>query len=77
MVRDIQKFETVPGKSVQIEAVWVIRKSAGGVTLSGRTIASEPATGDYDALAAAHSRALAKVSRDIAAAIRAEAEAKP
>jgi len=73
---DIQKFESVPRKSVQIEAVWVVRKSAGGVTLSGRTVASEPATGDYDTLAAAHSRALAKVSSDIAAAIRAEADAK-
>lgn len=74
---DIQKFESVPGKSAQIEAVWVVRKSAGGVLLSGRTIAREPATGDYDTLAAAHSRALAKVSGDIAAAIRTEAEAKP
>lgn len=72
----IQKFETVPGKSVQIEAVWVVRKSAGNVSLSGRTVASEPATGDFDALAAAHSRALAKVSRDIAAAIRSDAAVK-
>jgi uncharacterized lipoprotein YmbA len=74
---DIQKFETVPSKSVQIEALWVIRKSAGGVTLSGRTIAGEPVTGDYAALAAAHSRALAKISGDIAAALRAGAAAKP
>ena len=75
---EIQKFESVPGKSVQIDAVWlVLRKSVGGVSLSGRTIAVEPAAGDYDALAAAHSRALAKVSRDIAAAIRTEAETKP
>ena len=74
---DIQKFASVPGKSVQIEAVWIVRKSAGGVSLSGRTIASEPAPGDYEALAAAHSRALAKVSSDLAAAIRTEADAKP
>jgi hypothetical protein len=32
--------------------------------------------GQRDALAAAHSRALEKVSRDIAAVIRAEADAK-
>ena len=75
---DIQKFESVPGKSVQIEAVWVVRKTAGGVSLSGRTIASWPVPdGSFDALAAAHSRALAKMSSDIAAAIRSEAEAKP
>ena len=53
--------------------------SAGGRnSQSGHTVASEPVSDDsYDALAAAHSRALAKVSSDIAAAIRTEAEAKP
>jgi ABC-type uncharacterized transport system auxiliary subunit len=52
----------------------VVHKSAGGTAQSGRTIASEPVSGNgFDALAAAHSRALAKVSGDIAAAIRAEA----
>jgi uncharacterized protein len=74
---DIQKFESVPGKSVSIEAVWVVRKPAGGAAQSGRTIAGETvSSGDYDALAAAHSRALAKVSGDIAAAIRSAADAK-
>lgn len=73
----IQKFESVPGKSVQIEAVWAVRKSAGSVSFSGRTVAAEPAPGDFDALVAAHSRALAKVSSDIAAAIRSAAAVKP
>jgi uncharacterized lipoprotein YmbA len=69
---DIQRFESIPGKSALIEAVWTVRASAGGETRSGRTVASEPAQGEgFDALAAAHSRALAKVSGDIAAAIRA------
>ena len=45
---------------------------------SGRTVAQEAAQGDsYDALAAAHSRALAGMSGDIAAAIRAEAGKNP
>jgi uncharacterized protein len=75
---DIQRFETVPGKMVRIDALWVIRKPVGGVSLSGHTVAEEQvADGSYDALAAAHSRALAKVSGDIAAAIRSEAETKP
>jgi hypothetical protein len=57
--------------------VWVIRKSAGDVTLSGRTSANEPVKdGSYDELAAAHSRALAKVSSDIAAAIQSDAGTK-
>jgi uncharacterized protein len=76
---DIQRFESVRGKSVLVEAVWVVHRTAtGGATSSGRTVASEPVSGDsFDALAAAHSRALAKVSSDIAATIRSEADAKP
>ncbi|HBC89636.1 MAG TPA: hypothetical protein DCZ94_22080 [Lentisphaeria bacterium] len=75
---DIQKFESAPGKSVQIEAVWVIRKGAAGLPVSGRTSVTEQVTEEgFDVLAAAHSRALAKVSSDIAAAIRAEADRKP
>ena len=69
---NIQRFE-----SVTVETLWVVHKSSGGALQSGRTVASEPVTGyDYAALAAAHSRALAKVSGDIAAVIRAEADAK-
>lgn len=75
---DIQRFQTVPGKSVEIDAVWVIRKTADNTSLSGRTVAEDPVTdGQFDSLAAAHSRALAKVSTDIAAAIRADAGEKP
>ena len=52
-----------------------MRRTAGGETRSGRTVAREAVQGDgFDALAAAHSRALAKMSGDIATAIRAEAE---
>ena len=74
---DIEKFVSVPAKSAAIEAAWVIRKTGGGV-VTGITHTTEPVTAaDFDALAAAHSRALAKVSADIAAAIRAEADKKP
>lgn len=72
---DIQKFESEPGRAAQVEAVWVVRKSVGGIIFSGRTDANEPVKADgYDALAAAHSRALARISSDIAAAIRADAK---
>ncbi|MFA6292132.1 MAG: PqiC family protein [Victivallales bacterium] len=75
---DIQRFDSLPGKSVRIEAVWVVRKSAGGVPVSGRTSVSDQVTEDgFDALAAAHSRALAKLSGDIAGAIRKEVDRKP
>jgi uncharacterized protein len=72
---DVQRFESTLGKSVLVEVVWAVHPTAGGATRSGRTVAQEPVQGSgYEALAAAHSRALAQVSRDIAAAIRTEAE---
>jgi uncharacterized lipoprotein YmbA len=75
---DVQKFESVPGSAATLEAVWTVRKSVGGEIRSGRTVAREPVQGQsYDALAAAHSQALAQMSTDIAVAIRAEAEQKP
>lgn len=75
---DVQRFESTPGQGVLIDAVWVVRKSAGGDPRMGRTVASESAGGEgFEALAAAHSRALAKISGDVAAAIRAAASMKP
>ena len=74
---DVQRFESIRGDAAVVEAVWTVRKTAGGETRSGRTVAREPVQGQgFDALAAAHSRALAKMSADIAAAIRSEAEQK-
>lgn len=74
---DVQRFDSFPGKSVLVDAVWVVRRSAGGDPRMGRTVASDTVEGEgVDALAAAHSRALAKVSGDIAAAIQAAAAAK-
>jgi len=53
-----------------------VQRSASGETRSGRTTAREAVQGkDFDALAAPHSRALARVSAEIAAAMRAEAGA--
>jgi uncharacterized lipoprotein YmbA len=70
----IQQFESVPGKGVLIEAVWVVRRTSDGSTRAGHTLVREPAQGDgFDALAAAHSRAIARVSGDIAASIRGDA----
>jgi len=70
----VQRFDSIPGDAVVIDAVWTIRNVANGGTRSGRTVAREAVQGEgFEALAAAHSRALANVSGDIAAAIRAEA----
>jgi len=73
---DIQRFESLRSEAKKneaavIEAVWVVRRTTGDVAKSGRTLARESAEGDsFEALAAAHSRALAKLSGDIAEAIR-------
>jgi uncharacterized protein len=72
---DVQRFESYRGQAAEIDAVWVVRQTTNGRTRSGRTVAQEPVQGDgFDALAAAHSRALQRLSADIAAAIRAQAD---
>jgi uncharacterized protein len=74
---DVQRFDTTPGKGVTIEAAWTVRRSAGG-TKSGHVLVEEPAGAEgYDALVAAHSRALGRVSRDIAKDVQSLAVANP
>jgi uncharacterized protein len=69
---EIRNFESTPGKSAALDAVWTIRRSRDGKIESGRVSVREPlADANYDALAEAHSRAVAKLSRDIAEAVRA------
>ena len=71
---DVQRFESTPGRDVLVDAAWIVSAAAGGPPRSGRTVAREPAAGEeVAAVAAAHSRALATVSADIAKAIRDQA----
>jgi len=57
--------------------VRMVRRSTGGEPRMRRAVANEAAEGaGFEALAATHSRELAKVISDIAAAIRAEAAVK-
>jgi uncharacterized lipoprotein YmbA len=71
---NVQRFESTRNQGVLLDAVWAVHQTAHGTLRPGRTVAQEAAQGDsYDALAAAHSRALTRMSGDIAAAIRAEA----
>jgi len=68
---DVQRFDSTPGEAALVDAVWSVRATASGATRSGRSVAREVVPDkSFDALAAAHSRALANVSADIAAAIR-------
>lgn len=68
---NVQRFESVRAGSAIVDAVWAVQKTAGGPARSGRTVARETVQGEgFEALAAGHSRALATMSADIAAAIR-------
>ena len=70
---DLQRFDSTLGETVTIDALWSVRRSLNGQPKTGRSLVQEPAGGEgYDALVAAHSRALAKVSREIAEAIRSD-----
>jgi uncharacterized protein len=69
---NFQRFESTLGKGVTIDVLWNIRTASAERSQSGRSVVQEPARGDgYDAVVAAHGRALDAVSRDIAQAVRA------
>lgn len=68
---EIRNFESAPGKSASLDAVWTVRRSRDGKTETGRTSAREKVDdSSFDALAAAHSRGVARLSQDIADAVR-------
>jgi uncharacterized protein len=68
---EVQSFESAPGEAATLNAVWIVRRTRDGKTDTGRTSVREPASEKgYDALAAAHSRALGRMSQDIADVIR-------
>ena len=68
---DVQRFESILGERVTIEALWSVRGAQGGRARTGRSFVSEPAQGaDHEALAAAHGRALAQMAGELAGAIR-------
>lgn len=69
---EVRNFESTLGKSAALDAVWTVRRIKDGKTETGRTSVREAVQGDgFDALAAAHSRAVARMSEDIATAVRA------
>lgn len=69
---DVQRFDSAPGQAATLDAVWVVSRTRGAKSQTGRTTVREAAPeAGYDALAAAHSRALARLSQDIADAVRA------
>jgi hypothetical protein len=68
---EIQRFESSLDDGALIDAVWMVSGPKVGTLRTGRTVAKEPAAARTPAaLAAAHSRALEKLGRDIAAAMK-------
>ena len=67
---EVQNFQSAPGEAAMLDAVWSVRRVKDGKAETGRTTVRETVQEkSYDALAAAHSRAVARLSRDIAAAV--------
>jgi uncharacterized protein len=75
---EVQSFESALGEAATLNAVWVVHRVSDGQTQTGRTSAREAITQKgYDALVAAHSRAIDRMSQDIADTIRALDRAHP
>ena len=67
---DLQRFDSTLGDAATLEVLWTVLLPKSGKLRGGRSAVREAAGVDgYDALVAAHARALAAVSHDIAQAI--------
>lgn len=68
----VQTFASAPGEAATLDAVWTVSRAKDGRSQTGRTALREASpSGGYDGVAAAHSRALARMSRDIADSLQA------
>ena len=68
---EVRNFESAPGKYASLDAVWTVRRLKDRKTETGRTTVREQVEGEgYEPLAAAHSRGIAKMSREIADTVR-------
>ena len=75
---EVQSFDSTLGEAATLDAAWIVRRMGDGRTQTGRTTVREAVQEkSYDALAAAHSRAVARLSQDIADAVRALERAAP
>jgi uncharacterized protein len=68
---EVQRFESSLGDAATLDAVWTVARTKDGKLQSGRTTTREAAAErSFDALAAAHSRAVGRLSQDLANAVR-------
>jgi len=74
---EVRRFDSVLDDAATLEVAWTLRPSHGGEPAFGHTLVHERVDGaGYEALVAAHSRALRAVSAEIAAAIRRRQDAR-
>ncbi len=72
VVIDVVRFESAPGEAASLDAAWSVRSTRDGAARAGRTTSAEPLPDrEFATLAAAHSRAVGRLSADVADAIRA------
>lgn len=74
---DVQRFESILGQSATIDAIWTIRWVDGTQRTDRASIQEAVSDRSYDALIAAHSRALMVISQAIASTVRGSAAATP
>jgi len=73
----VLRFDSVLNEGATLEVAWTLRPTNGGEPAFGRTLVRERADGaGYEALVAAHSRALRAVSAEIAQTIRGREDAR-
>ena len=74
----VHQFDSFPGQAAALDALWTVRRTSDGALRTGRSKVREAVAGkDIGALAAAHSRTVAHLSEEIAAAVRSLADAQP
>jgi len=68
---DVTRFESVPGDTARLTAVWRVRATADGRDQESASSLTEPLRDNaWAAIVAAHNRMIGIMSRDIAASIR-------
>jgi uncharacterized lipoprotein YmbA len=68
---DVQRFEAVMGTGVTVDALWSVRPATGEARTGRSVIEERVPEGGHAGIAAAYSRALASVAREIAAVVAA------
>jgi len=71
VVIEMQRFDSTLGEAAQLDTSWTATGTKDGKMQMGRTTMREPVTvPDFEGLAGAHSRALARLSQDVADGVR-------